>query len=133
MAYVSQGRVFVAESVWTPLTVSDKLEAGLPLTEEEEKDVLTANAKQLGVAMNMYACDNDDKFPPGDTYMQDILSYLPNESLFNRPGTNQPVFQYFPLSGANDSPATTIMGMFDVGYQWKIILYADGHVQIVPK
>jgi len=30
-------------------------------------------------------------------------------------------------------PATTAVGMFDVGYGWKVVLYADGHVQVVPK
>ena len=135
MAYASDGRVYVAEFVWKDLTASDKLEAGIRLTEEEEKNVLTANAKIIGASMFMYAADNDHKFPPGDTFSQDLMDYLRGANLFNRPGTNQMAFQYFPLGNIADVkyPATTMIGMFDVGYGWQIVLYADGHVQIVPK
>lgn len=135
MAYVSEGRVYVAEFAWKPLAMDDKLAAGLPLTEEEEKDFLTANAKQLGAAMNMYASDNDDKYPSADTYMQDVLVYSRNERLFNRPGTNQPIFQYFPPGSEPNlaNSASTMIGMFDVGYGWKVVIYADGHAKVVPK
>ena len=135
MAYLCDGSVCIAEFALRDPTVYEKLAAGIPLTEEEEKDVLMDNAKQIGAAMSMYASDNEGRFPSADSYSQDLMDYLRGANLFNRPGTDDMAFQYTSLGPMTDirNPATTIMGSFDVGYQWKIILYADGHVQIVPK
>lgn len=135
MAYISQGRLYMAEFAWKPLTITDKLEAGLPLTEDEEKKCLMNNAKQIAVGLFMYGADNDNELPSSDTYMTDIGPYISGASLFCRPGTSTPVFQYFYPGKTADvkNPSTTVLGMYDVGYAWKVLLYADGHVQVVPK
>ena len=134
MAYASDGRLYLAELVWKDLTVSDKQEVGVPLDEEEEKEILLANAKQIGTAINMYASDWDDKLPPGDDFMQAVLPYMRDKTVFFRPGTQTPIFQYYPLDTSNlGNWAGTVMGMFDVGYGWQIILYADGRARVVPK
>lgn len=135
MAYVCQGRACVAELGWVALEFDDKIAAGIPLTEDEEKLVLTNNAKQIGAAMEMYWADNNDSFPSGDGYMDALSAYWGNKDVFYRQGQDVPIFQYFPLGRKSDiqDPANTIMGMYDVGYGWQVILYADGHVSVKPK
>jgi hypothetical protein len=133
-AYVCQGRVCLAQLGWVPLEIDEKLAAGMPLTENEEKDCLMSAAKQIGVAAMMYADDHDDAFPT-DAFMDEMGPYVPGADVFNRPGTDQMAFQYTPLGKTSDvsNPAETELGSFDVGYQWRVILYADGHVRVVPK
>lgn len=132
-AYVCQGRVCLAQLGWTRPDASDKIAAGIPLDEDEEKDYLTGAAKQIGAVVGMYASDHDGSYP-SDAFVDEMGPYL-GTSLFNRPGTDQMAFQYTPLGRMSDvrNPAETVLGMFDVGYQWQIILYADGHVRVVPK
>ena len=135
MAYICDGCLYLAQFSTRELEVSDKIAAGLPLTEEEEKESLLNDAKILGAGIARFMSDWDDKFPDADDFIQQLLPYLQGlgENLFFRPGTETMAFQYFPPSGPVESPADTIVGMFDVGYGWQVILYADGHVQIVPK
>ena len=135
MAYISDGKLYVAEFAWKPMTPYDKLDAGLPLTEKDEQTVLMDKAREVGSAMEMYVSDWDGKYPSAEKFVQMLDSYTRDRTLFFRPGTETIAFQYFPLGNIADVkyPATTVVGFFDVGYGWKVILYADGHVQIVPK
>jgi len=135
MVYVCAGQACVAEFAWRELTVYDKLEAGIPLTEEEEQAILVNHSKMIATAMHQYANDHNDEFPSAETFMQDILRYFDGRDPFLRPGTDQLVFQYFPQSDGNQtaSPADTIVGIFDVGYGWQVVVYLDGHVQVVRK
>ena len=135
MAYIWRGRAYVAELARRTPTVSEKVAAGIPLTEEEEKGILLANARQIGLAMHMYAQDWDGEFPPADRFMKALGPYMGRQDIFFRPGTDQNVFQYFPQTNMSDisSPSDTPIGIFDIGYGWKIVLYADGHVKVVQK
>ena len=135
MAYVCQGRAYVAELGWVALEFDDKLAAGIPLTEDEEKLCLMNNAKQIGTAINMFQNDNEDRYPSGDEFQTAVLDYCRNNSIFCRPGQDVPIFQYFPLGSESEikDVANTMVGMFDVGYGWQVILYADGHVSVKPK
>lgn len=136
MAFVSHGRVNLASLGWAELTIEDKLDAGIPLTEEEEKQCLMDNAKQIGMAALMYADDNDGSCPSADGFQQQLRDYTESDRLFFRPGTDTMAFQYF-YPGRKWSeignPAETMIGMFDVGYNWQVILYADEHVAVKPK
>lgn len=135
MAYVSSGRACLSILGWAELDTADKLTAGIPLDEEEEKNLLLNQAKQIGVAAMMFASDNDDQFPSGDDFASQMGLYARNTNIFNRPGTDQIAFQYFPLGSmaAIDNAANSIMGIFDVGYSWQVVLYSDGHAKVVPK
>lgn len=133
MAYVSDGKVYLAQFAWKPITPYDKLDAGLPLTEQEEQSVLMDSARAIGEAIGMYHADWDGVYPPGEDFVQELIPYARYKTLFFRPGTQTVAFQYFRPAAGLANPAATVMGVFDVGYQWKVILYADGHVQIVPK
>ena len=85
--------------------------------------------------MHMYAQDWDGEFPPADRFMKALGPYMGRQDIFFRPGTQQNVFQYFPQTNMSDisSPSDTPIGIFDIGYGWKIVLYADGHVKVVQK
>ena len=135
MAYICDGCLYLAQFNSRELDICDKLAAGLPLTEDEEKELLLNDAKILGAGMARFLSDWDDKFPDAEDFIQQLLPYLQGlgESLFFRPGTQIMAFQYFPPNLPIQSPGDTIMGMFDVGYGWKVILYVDGHVEAVPK
>ncbi len=141
MTYTSEGRVFVASLGWTSATTYDMIAAGL-LTEDAEKAILVKNAHLIGVGLQMYSDDYGGPLPSGEEFAQQLAPYLRQMKSyptygnpFNRPGTDQMAFQYYPLGDLNSvsSPADTKMGMFDVGYGWQIVLYADGHVKVVPK
>ena len=133
-AYVCQGRVCLAQLGWTDPDVFDKMAAGIPLTEDEEKELLVGSAKVIACAAFMYAEDHNGSFP-SDAFMDELGPYVPGAGLFNRPGTDQMAFQYFPFGKMSDvgNPAETVLGSFDVGYGWQVILYADGHVIVQPK
>jgi hypothetical protein len=135
LAYISQGRAYVAELVRRPMSLLEKNAAGIPLDEQEQKALrmmLMNSAKQIGAGMHMYMADWDDKQPGSDSLMQDLLPYLRRDDLFFLPGTEQPIFQYFP-GWTYDNPAETIVMTLDAGYGWQIALYADGHVKVIPK
>lgn len=133
MAYISDGKVFIAEFAWKPITPYDKLDAGLPLTEKDEQSVLVDRAKAIGEGIDMYHSDWEGAYPSGEGFAQELEPYTRDKTVFFRPGTGKVAFQYFHPSGPIGFPATTILGYFDVGYGWKVILYADGHVRTVPK
>jgi len=67
--------------------------------------------------------------------MEALKPYIGDQNVFFRPGTQQNAFQYFPQTNMGDvlSPSETEIGIIDVGYAWKIVLYADGHVKEVWK
>lgn len=134
VAYLYRNRIYLSELTKRPLSPDWKLENGLPLSEEEEKNMLLANAKQIGTGLAMYQSDWDGNYPSADNFQQELYPYLRNSNVFFRPGTEQVVFRYFP---PNMLPITdyagTVVGEMDVGYGWKVVLYADGHVKIIKK
>lgn len=141
MAYISRGRLRLAKLAWRDLTVDEKLAAGIPLTEEEEKDKIAENAKRIAAALAMYNGDYDGRLPFGDNVTDLLLPYLrvfraeSFQNPFFRPGTETPIFQYyeFPSLQSIKYPATTIIAVLDSGFAWRVIIYADGHVIIQPK
>jgi len=136
MAYVRDGRACVAEFTWRPPTSREKLAAGIPLAEDEYEKVLARSAKQIGNALEMYRDDQEGRVPTSETVMQDLLPYL--KQLPELPIDFRDMFgmfQYFPPPPLDQirSPAETIVGLMDAGYDWQIVLYADGHVGLIAK
>lgn len=131
MAYVSKGRLYVAEFGWAELDPFEKLEYDLPLTEEDEKTVLASHAKELGVAIIMYSQDWDGKLPAADSVDEDIRCHLKTGKAQLKPDKYH--FTYYPHDKMSDieDPANTIIGTVDSSFDWKISIYADGHVMRV--
>lgn len=91
---------------------------------EASKQAAMSKAKQLGLAMQMYALDADDAFPP-DGDIKDIVGpYVRNNELFGG-------FTYTFGGGTTSSPETTQLG-FVTGAGGQAVIYADGHVVWVP-
>ena len=134
VAYSSQGRAYTLDLGLRDLNLNEKAEAGL-LSEDDEKEMLTDNAKQVGLAMNMYAADWDNTLPPANGFVDAVKPYMKDVSILNRPGTGKMAFQFLPYHSMSDikDPATTVLGFFDVGYKWKVVIYADWHVAVIPK
>jgi len=137
IAYVSQGQLYVAELSMREPTVPEKLAAGLPLTEDETKQVLATNGKQIALGMLMYSADNDGSLPPADSLAGALYAYLRDKNVFLRPGSQDNAFTYLD-PGANkwsdiERPSETPIGQLDAGFGWVVVIYADGHVSIVPR
>jgi hypothetical protein len=91
------------------------------------------NAKQIGLAMMMYAQDYDENFPPnGDGVRDQIQPYLKNDNVFLDPETGRLAFtlaSYTDTSlGSIQQPATTPMGYL-TGPGGRAIIFFDGHVR----
>ena len=135
LAYASRGRAYVAEMAWTDLDAEGKLKAGLPLTEEEEKEIITRNASQLAKDILVCASDNNDTFPSADAFRKNIGPYVVDPSIMLRPGTDQYIVQYFPQPPIDqiESTSDTMLAILDAGYGWQVVAYVDGHVKVVQK
>lgn len=125
--YVSGGALYAV-----PLLRVDKT-AFLQARRAAQRAATLSNAKQIAIALHMYAQDYDEVFPPagGDTAGQ-IGPYLKNASVFNNPATGQPGF-VFTLRGNGAlagiaAPAETVIGHVS-GPGGRAIVYADGHVR----
>lgn len=137
MAYISQSKLYVAELEKHAASAEEKAAFGLSLaTEEEEKEVLPQNAKNIGLALIMRATDYDGAMLSQDTFQDDISPYLNDPDILFKPGTKNLDFRYlYPADniGEISDPSSTPMGEIDSSYSWKAVVYADGHVKIVPK
>lgn len=121
VSYQSQGSLMVRPMVKVPL------EAYLKAKEAALKAKLVSNAKQVALAMLMYANDNNDTYLSKDSSLTNALGpYLKNNSLLD--GFN------YVLGGGNlndiEQPATTVLGYFD-GPGGRAVAYCDGHVKWV--
>jgi hypothetical protein len=91
--------------------------------EAAERAVTLSNAKQVGLAIIMYAADNDD-IVPANLSSDQIMPYLMNADLLNG--------FVMTWSGGNigeiKNPAETELG-YVTGPGGSAIIYADGHVK----
>jgi prepilin-type processing-associated H-X9-DG protein len=94
--------------------------------------------QQIGVALHMYATDNNGAFPESEQDWQARLvpRYVPNASIFEIPGHdagNPATYVYIPGLVLNNvtSPASTPVIYESNPHPWKHrvhVLFADGHV-----
>jgi len=121
VSYESRGTLLVRRIVHVPLDFyKNQLRLAL------RKKALNA-AKQLGLAILIYANDNDDKYPSKTSNWKDQIGpYLKDDSLAGS-------FNYtFAGGSAKDieSPATTELGYVD-GPDGRAVVYADGHAKYI--
>jgi hypothetical protein len=122
VAYVHHGVAMVRPLIHIPKEIF--LEA---LAKAKRIEALN-NAKQVGLALIMFASDNDDKLPGADANWSDSVNpYLRDASLLNG--------FVFSLSGTDlskvDKPSETEMG-YVPGPGGRAVVYADGHAKWVP-
>ncbi len=122
VSYRYQGSLVVRAMVKTPL------EAFLRAKLDAQRAVLISNARQVALAMLMYANDNNDNLiGSGSNWRSAISSYLGDASLMSG-------FQMVYAGGSMDSiesPADTELGYFD-GPGGRAVAYSDGHVKWIP-
>lgn len=93
-----------------------------------ERSRLLSHGKQLGLALMMYAQDNEERFPGENEAVNQLLSpYMKNEALFEG-------FVYTfgggPLASI-EKPAEQVLGHV-LGPGGRALIYADGHVRWEP-
>lgn len=137
-AYTQDGVLWVSEITLREPTAREKLALGLPLTEDEEKTLLMQQGKEIGVAIQVYWNDYDGNLPDPNTAADDLMPYMRDRDTYLRPGTDQMIFRYIAPEATRESDianiSETIIGELDPGvYSWKVLIYADSHVKLVPK
>lgn len=137
IAYISQSQLYIAELALREPTIDEKLTAGIPLTEEEMKQKLLENGKQIGQAVLMYSDDYEGKLPPTESITEAIHDNLRHADVFFRPGTKDNIFKYIDpgVEKLSDitNPSDTIIGELDAGYGWNVVVYADTHTEVKQK
>jgi len=121
VAYESQTNLFVRKlKVLTPAEYQAMLDAA-------EKLQLMSQTKQLGVAMMIYAADNDDRLPGKDGFLSVLSPYVKDTSIFQG-------FAY-QMNGEDltkvQDPANQVVG-YTQGKSGRAVLYSDGHVRWIP-
>lgn len=84
-------------------------------------------AKQCGLALIMYASDNDDVLPDSAGVREAILPYLKDSTIASRLVLTMPRANMSEI----EDPAQTRLGYVE-GPGGRAIIYADGHVKWVP-
>ena len=89
------------------------------------------NAKQIGLAMAMYAQDYDENFPPPGEGVRDmVLPYLKNRDAFNNPDSGKfglsLSYKQIGLAGY-EFPSKSILGYLN-GPNGRAVIHVDGHV-----
>lgn len=135
MAYVWRGQVFLAKLSWRDADIDEKQAVGIPLSEDEMKEIMMGNAKEIGIALALYMGDFEGEFPAEESFKDDIYPYLKNQDILSGPGTQDYVFKYYhqPNESEIDEPAETVIVTMDAGYSWQVNLYVDGHVTVGTK
>jgi hypothetical protein len=120
VAYISQGILMVRELI--PVNKQLLMDARDAAARTEALN----KVKQVGLAVLMYAGDNDDNYPPNQGFADSVSPYLKNNSLLN--GYN------YVFNGGNatdvENPASTMLGFLDCP-GGRAVVYADGHAKFV--
>lgn len=109
-----------------------KISANMP--DEQLREQLTRQAKQIGLALLMYSTDYDEMFPPADQDLAFLLMpYTRDSSVFQNPDTGMGfvyLLDAIPITQIQN-PAETMAGYFEAP-GGRVVVYADGHVAWVP-
>ena len=149
-AWSSSGKLLVYPAQGPFGTVSRRLvvhpvqreyAGGSALPGRLERKIVTHNLRVIMLSMLMYLNDWDLTFPYSDDpdYLRTAIStYIRDESVFMRPGTENSVVVSFtidpgaPLSSVED-PASTPIATIDYSPDFYGVAYLDGHVEIFEK
>lgn len=108
----------------------------LAAIQEAQQQTTMSNAKQLGLAMMMYVQDYDERFPPPDLSVKDVLlPYVKNTRVFTNPATNQDAYTFqfeAPTLKGIAKPAESVLG-YVTGPGGRAVIYVDGHVKWEPE
>jgi hypothetical protein len=134
VAFLADGDLCAADVSRGSLRVRDRIALGLPVTEEAIRQEAVTNAKQIALALVMYAADHDLILPPSGADIAGAIGpYLKSPDVFYHPAQpDQLIFNYSLPQETNLAdivdPAKTVVGVLDLGGGWEVVCYADGHV-----
>lgn len=130
LAFVSRGRLFVADIVRLASDPEDKLRAGVPLTEEEEKTMILANARKISEGLGQFLL-SQNRMP---VRLEDTEGLI-DRNLFLHPVDKKMIFKYLASPGAAISTISmdSIVGEMDAGHKWRIAIYLGERVEVVDK
>lgn len=137
VAFVAEGQLRVLRMAHRVPTTHEAAALG-KLTPEEERAIVYVNAKQIALALLMYAEDYDEVTPPTYRTVDKLaMPYVKDSAVFDRPGyPDQPVFRYLlPNMPKNriENPAETPFGVIDYWDEGGYVAWADGHVTWVSR
>lgn len=118
VGYVSQGALFVR-----PISTMD-LALAKKAVEAREQAEAVSQAKQVALALLIYATDYDDAFPPSDNWRDRVMPYIKSADMLAR-------FDYTPPPGQITDPSGTTIGSIQTS-SGTAIAYADGSVRWRP-
>lgn len=136
VAYTSSGCIYVADLEWRQATLREKAAAGGRLTEDETKELMMENARQIADAIRGYTF-NAESLPPQDRFFDIMNSHLRDKDALMMPGTDKNACTYnqpdkiYPSQ--LESRKDTVLVTLDAGCQWEIRVFADWHVALVDK
>jgi len=123
---MARGRMALVQSqgaVWaTPLLPIDRA-TYTKLMDQADRMRTLNRAKQAGLAVLMFAQDNDEMLPSGDGLAGNLAPYVPDPSILDG-------FDYTYAGGALAdvaNPSQTILGTMN-GANGQAVIYVDGHV-----
>jgi hypothetical protein len=122
VAYIEKGHLF-----FRPMMTMDRNQFER-LASLMEAAALTRNAKQMSIAIQLYAADNDDNFPPAAGFQDALMPYVKNSDTFLG-------FEFTPPNGVTNinkvaDPANTPIGRIQ-GRFGTAVAMADGSVRWV--
>lgn len=120
VAYIHKGVLMVRPILRKPVAFLEHLQ------ETAARDEAISRAKQVAIAMQLYASDMDDALPSMSNWQDEIYPYLKNRKVMD--GF---VFSYDGGTAKVADPAATMMG-YVPGPGGNAITYLDGHVVWTP-
>ena len=118
IAYVDNGALLLRDIRPFDHDLAEKMKI------EALKAEALSQAKQVGLALMIYAADMDDVLPTGENFVGRLLPYLKNRQMLD--GFNY-TYSGGPVSQLKD-PASTELG-FTNGPGGRAVVYADGHAK----
>lgn len=128
LAYVSNGRLHVVQFSWREPNAGEKVEAGIKLTESEEKQLIAENGRGIRTGIEQYQMDHKGALPTGKA---ELMPYI-TKKLLQRPGTEHDIFTLQQIESTADSQ-DAVLGVLDAGYDWKVVIRLNGDVDAVSK
>ena len=114
--------------------------------DKAEQAACMSNLQQIGVALHVYAADNDDKLPATDSWREALTPYLEAKEVYTCPTTGE---QYVFNEALGAQTLGTISNPMEVPTAWDAppeyapatgphvgqfnVLYIDGHVSTVDE